>query len=127
MTNETIKETADIDPYRIAASNLPPERPAIDETSRLKEVVVIVREDEDEEEDATDGPIGDAIKPIAGAAADKLKSEATGLVNRTLILLFAAAAFLVILFALLLASGSGGDSVVYCRDLPDWNQTADCL
>jgi len=118
---------SDLDPYRISATNNPLEAPPLDKTKQLKEVVVIVREDEEEENEADGDSIGDKLKPITAPITGGIKREASSLLNRTLILLFAGAAFLVILFALLLARGSGGESVVYCRDLPDWNQTANCL
>ena len=124
------------DPYLISATNKPAMgkapgnalqglREAQDaQTQSLRSldtnVNVIIQPEKDDDDD--DNSIGDAvsdhiIQPIKNRAATQL--------NSLIIVLFAAASFLAILFAVLLARG--GPEPTYCRDLPSWNQTADCI
>jgi len=119
------------DPYLISATKKPQKkdlqglREAQDaQTQSLRSldtnVNVIIQPEKDEDDD--DNPIGDAvsdhlIKPIKKQAATQL--------NSMIVVLFAAALILAMMFALLLAKG--GTETTYCRDLPSWNQTADCI
>ena len=120
------------DPYLISATNKPRKntvqglREAQDAQNRAlrsldTNVNVIIQPEKDDDED--DNPIGEAVSEHVIAP---LKKRAATQLNSMAIVLFAAASLLAIVFALVLARGSG-EKPTYCRDLPSWNQTADCI
>lgn len=113
------------DPYKISATNAPTGLTPKTEMPITIEIPLPTDEkDKTEENDKEEKP---DQKPILDRVSNLGHKNSPWRSSQLMVLVFAGASFLVILFALLLARSGNDSMAVYCRDLPSWNQTVDCI